>query len=101
MLTTIDLMQTKPLPMWVPRHRDVIHWNGWMRKWVGIINGVNNKDNTVLVVVAGLPVLLADYSQSEIEKNTKIIKVRDITSSSGGAYSVHRVESGVDVWYIA
>ena len=87
--------------MWRPKHRDVIHWNGWLKKWVGIISGINNKDSTISVVTAGLPVLLADYSQQEAEKNTKNLKIKDIINSGGGVYSVHRIEDGVDVWYVA
>ena len=60
-------------------------------------------DGTIVkVVFDGLPMLLFTMSESEYERNTRNVKLTDIRSGTGGAWSAmqHDRQHNAVIWYI-
>jgi len=94
---TLDLLSHRRISLWAPKHGDVIHYKGWFGSWVGVVSGIDGHE--IAVIIAGTPVELISYTQSEMLKNTKHIDVGSIRRSKA-SYGVQTVENGISVWYV-
>ncbi len=93
----LDLAAYRPISKWTPQVSDMIFFYGWFNRWVGVINGINGGE--VTVITAGSPIELFSYSTAKMEKNTIKLDITDIQYSNS-KYSIQRAEQNASIWYI-
>jgi len=96
-MISIDLINYNPIKKWRPMHGDMLHFNGWFTRWIGVVAGASG--NSLKVIRAGTVAELCNYGSKAQEKNTINLDVEEILSSNA-KYSVNRVENNVSIWYL-
>lgn len=75
----LSLALYKPIQSYNPRVGDFVIWHGWFTHYYGIVNYTHN--NKVKIIKAGLPELLFNMDQSDMEKNSIIVDANKIKKS--------------------
>jgi len=93
---TVELARFKPISQYRPRIGDFVIYHGWFwTHWFGTINAVGEPTDDVSLIKSGLPALLFNMPEEEMQKNTIRLKISRIQRSAGGEYCV--LQNGI--WY--
>src|SRR5271169_6499176 len=95
----VDLAYFKSLVEWTPRVGDFIIWHGWLQHWFGVVSQID-PDGSLHIVNQGMPLLLFGLSQPQMDKNTRVVHLTDVQTSTGGKYATIQAHGNNIVWYV-
>lgn len=90
------------LRKYTPAYGDYLIWSKWFTTWHGFIVDFDARTAEVSVIFAGLPILLVTMSEEEQKKETRKIKLGELTNATKGKYAVlrHDEKNNVNIWYV-
>lgn len=93
----IEFVKYVPIVKWRPMHGDMVHFNGWINRWIGVVSNVVGSE--VNVIRAGTPVELFTYGTKEQNDNTVVLDSESMKRARA-KYSVQRCENGQNIWFV-
>lgn len=103
------IVESPPLARYIdieyygPQVGDFLVWSGWFRTWYGVVASVDAEEGVVHVIFSGLPLLLFIMPPNEQARETRKIKISDITNMRWrGAWAAmqHDAKHNTPIWFI-